>query len=409
MGRFFPSIRRRARLTHSVPCEYWRSVNIPSSPKIPLTATNFYSQEEIIGISHKTPIDGVGDSGGFMTLTRTSDADSLGWGYCYGTSGYLSYRGGIYPTNPAAVSWWTPSSLGSTPGQGSLNSAGATAIARCKPTSPHFSLAQSLGELREGAPSIPGVRSWENRTRPLLGSAGDEYLNIQFGWLPLISDARKFYESATQSDRILSEYRRNANRKIRRGYDFPVTTTTRQGSGSIQLTPSVFGLFAPGTISETVTTRRWFRGAFRYYLPSSDSFQDKVRRKAQEANQLFGVIPTPEVFWELTPWSWAIDWFTNVGDVMSNVSSFATDGLVLQYGYIMEHRVVRGDMVVTVPSSQVREYGLDRSVFTRSYVYEYKVRYPANPYGFGIDDSTLTKRQLSILGALGLSKGTRER
>jgi len=94
---------------------------------------------------------------------------------------------------------------------------------------------------------------------------------------------------------------------------------------------------------------------------------------------------------------------------MSNISSFATDGLVLQYGYIMEHKRVHGEIVVTVPPAQVSEYGLTSSVFKRTYVREYKVRYPANPYGFGIDDTSLTKRQLSILGALGLSKGTRER
>jgi len=218
---------------------------------------------------------------------------------------------------------------------------------------------------------------------------------------------RKFYESATQSDRILSEYRRNANRKIRRGYDFPETTTTRVASGNIQLQPAYFGLFAPGTISETVTTKRWFRGAFRYYLPPTDTYQDRVRRKAQEANQLFGVLPTPELVWELTPWSWAVDWFTNVGDVMSNISSFITDGLVLQYGYIMEQKTVRGDITVTVSSSDRAKYGLTGNVFTRTYVREYKSRYPANPYGFGIDDTSLTTRQLSILGALGLSKGTR--
>jgi len=126
-----------------------------------------------------------------------------------------------------------------------------------------------------------------------------------------------------------------------------------------------------------------------------------------EANHLFGVIPTPEVVWELTPWSWAVDWFTNVGDVMSNVSSFITDGLVLQYGYIMEHTRVFGEIVCTVPPSQVGQYGLTGGVLKRTYVREYKTRIHADPYGFGIDDTTLTKRQLSILGALGLSKGSR--
>lgn len=407
MGFFFPTYKSRSRLTQVVPAEYYRLTAI--SPPIPLSNQTYYSSESIVSQTHLMPCDGAGDNGGFMTLSRISDYDSLTWGLVSGSATYNLYKGGVFPADPASISFWSPSSAGTPPGQSSLNAAGTTAISRCKPTSPHFSLAQSLGELREGAPTIPGVHSWENRTRPLLGNAGGEYLNVQFGWLPLVSDVRKFYESATKSDSILAQYRRNANRKIRRGYDFPTTVTTRQASGSIQLVPAIFGAFAPGTVSETVTTRRWFRGAFRYYLPSTDSFQNRVRRKAQEANQLFGVIPTPEVLWELTPWSWAVDWFTNVGDVMSNISSFATDGLVLQYGYIMEHKRVHGEIVVTASPQQVKDYGLSRNVFKRTYVREYKVRYPANPYGFGIDDTSLTKRQLSILGALGLTQGTRNR
>lgn len=407
MGRFLPSINKRQRTTVVVPQGYTRIFNTPTSTKTFLPNIVFSSVEENMSWSHKAPYNGAYDNGGQFTLSRVSDADSLHWEYVKGGPSYFLYTGGVYPQHPDQVSWWTAGLSGSVPSAASLSAAGATAIARCKPTSPHFSLAQSLGELREGAPSIPGVRSWENRTRPLLGSVGDEYLNYQFGWLPLVSDVRKFYESTTKSDRILDEYRRNANRKIRRGYDFPTTISTRTGSGSIQIHPANFGLFAPGTISETVTTKRWFRGAFRYYLPPTDSYQGRVRRKLQEANHLFGVLPTPEVLWELTPWSWAIDWFTNVGDVMSNISSFATDGLVLQYGYIMEHKRVHGEMTVTVPPSQVAQYGLTGPILKRTYVREYKCRYPANPYGFGIDDTSLTTRQLSILGALGLSKGTR--
>jgi hypothetical protein len=38
---------------------------------------------------------------------------------------------------------------------------------------------------------------------------------------------------------------------------------------------------------------------------------------------------------------------------------------------------------------------------------EWKERVRANPYGFGIDDISLSARQLAILAALGLTRGQR--
>jgi hypothetical protein len=114
---------------------------------------------------------------------------------------------------------------------------------------------------------------------------------------------------------------------------------------------------------------------------------------------------TPELIWELTPWSWAVDWFTNAGDVIHNISQLGSDGLVMQYGYAMRHMRVheyhRGhysfsDSVGTHVGTVAREIGS-----------EWKQRVAAHPYGFGIDDTSLSARQTAILAALGLTRGHR--
>jgi hypothetical protein len=113
------------------------------------------------------------------------------------------------------------------------------------------------------------------------------------------------------------------------------------------------------------------------------------------------VIPSPETVWELTPWSWAIDWFTNTGDIMKNVHGFLTDGLVMPYAYIMEESSIEREYTLT--GVAYRSYPGMQS-FRQSFKETIKQRHTATPFGFGFDLSTLNSRQVAIATALGLSK-----
>jgi hypothetical protein len=135
----------------------------------------------------------------------------------------------------------------------------------------------------------------------------------------------------------------------------------------------------------------------------------RLRRYEALANHLFGTRITPELVWNLAPWSWAFDWFTNAGDVIHNISLLGVDGLVLQYGYAMRSMNVKHEMVQTVTSGLGgRNLGFGGLTSTRLVFTETKQRIRANPYGFGIDDLSLSGRQLAILAALGLTKGKRD-
>jgi hypothetical protein len=104
----------------------------------------------------------------------------------------------------------------------------------------------------------------------------------------------------------------------------------------------------------------------------------------------------------LTPWSWAIDWFSNAGDVVSNLSDWATDGLVMKYGYIMEHSRHERTYYLDGPS----QYNfLDRQIpATVTTWSETKLRRAASPFGFGVSWEGMTPRQLAITAALGITR-----
>ncbi len=284
--------------------------------------------------------------------------------------------------------------LPSQPSESQSWALGATAIARTEPTNPAFDLSVTLGELmREGIPNAPGSSVMERTRRAK--DAGGEYLNVEFGWLPLVRSINDFATVVRDHDDIIRKYQEGANRTIKRRYEWePESDTFFQptGFGSVPTN----GNFTGGGRHVQTSKRMWFEVDYVYYLPVGGSTNDKVRRFGSYARKLLGVRLTPEVLWNLAPWSWAADWVANTGDVIHNISAIGTDGLVIRNGYIMCHT-----QRLTIDSG--RYNGSGRTCFHYK-VEESKTRRPATPYGFGVSYDGLTNRQKAILLALGLSK-----
>lgn len=289
-----------------------------------------------------------------------------------------------------------------------LNALGATAVARCKPTNSPADAATMLGELfKEGLPNLVGSTLWKERSRPAR-AAGSEYLNVEFGWKPLVNDLTKFLSAVDRADAAVSQYERDAGRVVRRSYRFPTQRTVTESTGALStavLAPDASDLYNLADRGTVVIRResqidRWFSGAFTYHLPTGYDSRNGMERNALLAREILGLDLTPEVLWNLAPWSWAVDWFSNTGDVISNMSDWATDGLVMRYGYIMEHTINR--VTYSNPKTGLKNSGV--RVPTLSFVTETKTRRRANPFGFGLSDTDLSPRQLTIAAALGLSR-----
>jgi hypothetical protein len=278
-----------------------------------------------------------------------------------------------------------------------LDALGTTAIARTEPTNPAFDLSVFLGELRaEGLPNLPGTAMME-KTR-LAKAGGSEYLNVEFGWMPMLRGLRDFAGVVENSDKITRSYQEQANHVIKRSYQWPTIEDSRADACQFAMTPAV-GFFSGGGQHQSVMQRKWFEVDYIYYLPTGGAFNDKIRRYASYARKLYGIDLSPEVLWNLAPWSWAADWFGNVGDVMHNISALGQDGLVMQNGSVMCHT----SRVTTRSGTYTNSRG---GQFTQTSIRteESKLRRGATPFGFGVDFGSLSPKQLAIISALGLSR-----
>ncbi|DAD51669.1 maturation protein [ssRNA phage Gerhypos.4_26] len=299
---------------------------------------------------------------------------------------------------------------------------GTTAISLCSPTNPASDLGTSLAEtFREGVPSLPGIQLWRNKTK-ILKDLGSEYLNYQFGWAPLKDEVSSVVDAARNHRDIMKAYQRGEGSDTHRRFDFPSDSTY---NSLVETAPiHWYGLNASagsggGTrqVSLVRETKKWFEGSFTYALPSSADNWRKALGFGSDADRLFGLALSPDILWELTPWSWAVDWFSNAGEVINNVTNFGLAGLVLRYGYMMEESIERitaegrcpdlgswsiahnkrGELEAVVKSVSPGSYSCGTECIT-------KRRVPASPFGFGIGWEGLSPTQLAITAALGITR-----
>lgn len=295
----------------------------------------------------------------------------------------------------------------------SLDAYGSTAISRCAPTVPHAQVFQAIGELyRDGVPLVPGSTTVNHADYGHLGNPGDEYLNIEFGIVPLVSDLRKLNGALLNADRILKQYYRDSGRLVRRRYSFPVERTLKSRTVTNNVLPqggtgadNSYLWLNTGQLETTVTevTFRWFSGAFTYYAGRPEKALAGIASQLRGYNHLLGLAPDESAFYNLTPYSWLADWKTNMGDIMLNLSMYQNDGLVMRWGYVMEHKQLITEYHCT--GARAKFYGGGSGLITASqrFVQETKRRRPATPFGFGVDGSSLNGRQLAILAALGFT------
>jgi hypothetical protein len=324
---------------------------------------------------------------------------------------YCTYSGAVLPRAPGLADF--PPYQASSNAQ--LDPWGAKAIARCKPTNATADTSVALGELlREGIPDLSGasLSRWREGTKAARKATAEEYLNYQFGWVPIRNDVNQLVGAVMNAHRIMTQFERDSGKLVRRRFEFQpeILTETTEVVGANTtpyIRPSHTALFtndsAKGTVYRrtTVARRRWFAGAFTYYTPKDYSLRSRVVRATQASRKVFGLSLTPDVVWNLSPWSWAVDWFTNVGDVLSNVTDMVIYGLVLKYGYIMEHVVSTVRYSFGGPTRFI-DGNVRPQVVTL--VSETKVRHKATPFGFGLTWSGLNPVQVAIAAALGITR-----
>lgn len=309
---------------------------------------------------------------------------------------------------------------------------GPKVLTLSNPLNNKASIAQFFGELlADGLPNIPLIRSHSKRAAKNLGSrAGDEFLNVKFGWEPLLGDLRRIYNTWQTLDRRIGQIIRDNNKAVRRNGDLvdssDTTTVYSNGPGYLLPNTAIGGGFRSNyfvrdnsvPFNPTTGYRRlrtqtiekvWYSSRVKYYIPDLSESQ----WNASIVSKLFGANPSPSTLYELMPWSWLIDWFLNVGDVIKAFSQSVEDNLVVDYSYIMRHKkVVSTYEACSLPLRDTVNTSFYRPddtfiaplLFTSVLTEETKERVASTIFGFGLTFSDLSDQQKAILTALGLSR-----
>jgi hypothetical protein len=281
--------------------------------------------------------------------------------------------------------------------------------------------------LRGDIPSI--IRNLEKRSLQVHGNIrsavksdfkylGSEYLNVVFGWSPLVRDIAGVITTLLALDRMV--YSESNRRK--RGWDGPSTKVG--GIASIPLGDNPYtldsrfkgwdlrGTFNVPLVNPVYDTgvlvKEDYRFSSRYSsLVKPNSKSNGFAQRAEEVLRQIGLMDDPTLLWEVLPWSWLVDWAANIGNNLVNAHTYSpvTGRHAIDYAYfttqLTEHCTwdfVRPGTVVsrTRTWKAVKPNGFHTTV--------QKTRERATPFGFGTQLGSLSASQFAILTALGLAR-----
>lgn len=283
---------------------------------------------------------------------------------------------------------------------------------RAAPGKPEADIATALGEAQEIVPMIQQtVKSFakayqriKRKGQPYSASnAADDWLNFNFGWLPFLNDIIDFINVVQHQEDLIYQLRKDnakwvyRRRSVRREEQVEQVYSSQNVPGHIPAAATQCYTYPLGNIRGEKVTRlnSWFVGRFKYYIPY---LKTKGPVTTREMVHLLGLKPTPMMVYNLLPWSWLLDWATNVGDSFANFQSIFIDGVVSKYAYVMSHKTQR------VTFEYYSNYkGTPLSTINYAEI-EQKLRSPALPFGFTTPATSFSDRQWSILAALGISR-----
>lgn len=187
------------------------------------------------------------------------------------------------------------------------------AFADTNPSAAKVDLAVFIAELRD----LPGL--FKNIGSSMSKYGANEYLKYQYGWRPLIKDLRKLFDVLDHFDKRLNTVLRlHQYGSVKRRYEeLPLYSY----SG-----PMMAWLPTPGLpVTEEIsipcsgqfTQKRWAVLKWKADLPES-FFAVSADIKTSVRRALFGGTIDGATLWQLMPWSWLIDWSTNLGDYIDS-------------------------------------------------------------------------------------------
>ena len=244
-------------------------------------------------------------------------------------------------------------------------------------------------------------------------AVSDHFLNHQFGWVPFLSDLSTFYKTFQNAAALkgrLASYNGRWKRKKRADETVKAEETLFHSTSIYGCQPAGYPFtgycFQPPyeyKITKELVTNVWYEGEFKYYRPEFDrtlpDYDSAYKRLMREVT-LYGFNINPTNIYRSTPWTWLIDWFTDLDDKVQVLEDMATDQVVSKYMYLMHHlhrRIKFSSDLHTRAGAPIhaewfRVADIKRRAGTLS------------PFEFNLSWDSMSIRQLGILAALGISR-----
>lgn len=236
----------------------------------------------------------------------------------------------------------------------------------------------------------------------------DDFLNQQFGWVPFLNDLLKFNTVVNEYHDIIAKLENRNDRWVRRRVPLigdSITTPIHNALGNkclpMVLHDSYYVVPPSYAVTEIKETSVTAVGKFRFYRPEFAKGPDEISQwnQAMQFITVSGLRPTPANVYKAIPWTWLIDWFSNVGDYVEHLNDIWIDSVVAEYCFVMKHEITRREFVQILPfRSRPIALKFDRVIDSK------QRRRGNSPYGFDLSWTDLDPRQWAILAALGISR-----
>lgn len=136
--------------------------------------------------------------------------------------------------------------------------------------------------------------------------ANNQHLNYNFGWKPFLSDIKRCWGGlATYEERL---------RKFVFQQEQVLHQTARSSPRQVSETSEIQSAWTRYKVIQKwdLTEKHASAFDFSYHIPNFSESELRWRAMLDTV----GLNPTPSTFWALTPWSFVVDWFYDVGGMI---------------------------------------------------------------------------------------------
>lgn len=287
------------------------------------------------------------------------------------------------------------------------------------PTRPDFQLTRFVGELRDANRLFRP----DGYVPTSLSGTGNSFLHYNFGVMPTVSDIQTGAEAIVQSDKKFGQFVRDSARLIHRrsrrvlGEDVNTITyayisgrgpTTYSANGAT--VKAYTGMTAFGQLGPSMALRVHRRlelrtsSVFEYFVGDPSGFVTRQDSYVAKARKMLGGGLTLSTAYDLSKFSWMVDWFVDIGGLLAYQQQVADHSLVQRRGSSTVESISTSSAEYrpTINSGDNKNYS-DFSGLA-SGIHKTSRRVVGGAYGMK-PDLSLNGFQWAVLGSLGMTRG----